>query len=113
MPKDVTTNVQLQQLAKRIRIPYFRDIFMRTTLPTEGVYRNESGIVNLDNADRPGTHWVYAKRRDVLFTLIVLAIFEGISAIFRRNANRVQSHALSTLRLKQLWTTVSTVFTDS
>jgi len=49
MPKDVTTNVQLQQLAKRIRIPYFRDIFMRTTLSTEGVYRNESGIVNLDN----------------------------------------------------------------
>jgi len=27
---------------------------MRTTLP--GVRRNESGIVNLDNAERPGTH---------------------------------------------------------
>ena len=38
---------------------------MHTTLPIEGVYRNESGIVNLDNADRLDTHWVaYVKRRD-------------------------------------------------
>ncbi|KYQ52679.1 hypothetical protein ALC60_08211 [Trachymyrmex zeteki] len=65
MPKGVTTNVQLQQLAKRMRIPYFRGIFMRTTLPTGTVYRNERGIVNLDNADGSGTHWVaYAKRGD-------------------------------------------------
>jgi hypothetical protein len=38
---------------------------MRTTLPTERVHRNESGIVNLDNAEGPGTHWVaYAKRKN-------------------------------------------------
>jgi len=30
MPRGVTTNVQLQQLANRMRIPYFRGIFMRT-----------------------------------------------------------------------------------
>ncbi|KYN00529.1 hypothetical protein ALC62_08702, partial [Cyphomyrmex costatus] len=47
----VTTNVQLLQLAKRMCIPYFRGIFMRTTLPVEGVHRNENGIVNLDNAE--------------------------------------------------------------
>ena len=36
---------------------------MRTSLPTGGVQRNESGIVNLDNAEGSGTHWVaYAKR---------------------------------------------------
>jgi len=29
-----------------MRIPYFRDIFMRTTLPTE-IRQNESNIVNL------------------------------------------------------------------
>lgn len=63
MPKGVTTNVQLQQLANRMRIPYFRGVFMRTTLPIGGVRRNESGIVNLDNAEGSGTHWVaYAKR---------------------------------------------------
>jgi len=35
MAKGVTTNVQLQQLANRMRIPYFRGIFMRTILSTE------------------------------------------------------------------------------
>lgn len=64
-PKGITTNVQLQQLRKRMRIPYFKCIFMRTTLPTGGVYWNESDIINLDNAEGPGTHWVsYAKRGD-------------------------------------------------
>jgi len=55
MPKGVTTNVQLQQLANCIRIPYFRGIFMHTALPTK-VRRNESGIVNLDNAEGPGIY---------------------------------------------------------
>jgi len=57
MLKGVTTNIQLQQLTNRMRIPYFRGIFMRTTLPRR-VRRNKSGneIVNLDNAEKPGTH---------------------------------------------------------
>ena len=63
MPQGVTTNVQLLQLAKRMRIPYFRGVFMRDALPADGIYHNESGIINLDNAKGPGTHWVaYAKR---------------------------------------------------
>jgi len=34
---------------------------MRTT--NRGVYRNESGIVNLDNVNGSGSHWVaYVKR---------------------------------------------------
>ncbi|XP_077258538.1 uncharacterized protein LOC143895358 [Temnothorax americanus] len=65
IPKGVTTNVQLQQLAKHMRIPYFRGVFMRDSLPIGGIRRNESGIVNLDNTDGPGTHWVaYAKKGD-------------------------------------------------
>jgi len=36
---------------------------MRTTTLSREVRRNESGIVNLNNAEGPGTHWVaYAKR---------------------------------------------------
>lgn len=58
-----TSNVQLEQLARRMRIPFFRGVFMRTALPISGIRLNESGIVNLDSADGPGTHWVaYAKR---------------------------------------------------
>ena len=64
MPAGVTTNVQLLQLAKRMRIPYFRGVYMRNALPGK-IRRNESGIVNLDDTDGPGTHWVaYAKRGD-------------------------------------------------
>jgi hypothetical protein len=38
---------------------------MRDALPINGVRRNESGIVNLDDSAGPGTHWVaYAKRGD-------------------------------------------------
>jgi len=63
IPKGVTTNVQLQQLTECMRIPYFRGIFMRTTLPTGGVRRNESGIINFDNVEKLGTQWMaYAKR---------------------------------------------------
>ena len=36
---------------------------MRNALPAGGVRRNESGIINLDNVEGPGTHWVaYVKR---------------------------------------------------
>ena len=65
MPSGATTNVQLNELARRMRVPYFRGVFMRNALPTSGVRRNESGIVNLDDATGPGTHWVaYAKRNN-------------------------------------------------
>jgi len=38
---------------------------MRDALPASGARINESGIVNLDSATGPGTHWVaYAKRGD-------------------------------------------------
>lgn len=62
MPTGVTTNVQLDQLARRMHIPFFRGVFMRDTLPvTSGIHR--SGIVNLNDDSSPGTHWVaYAKR---------------------------------------------------
>jgi len=63
MPTGVTTNVQLDQLAKRMRIPYFRGVFMRNTLPINGVRRNERGIVNLDDASGAGTHWVVRKEK--------------------------------------------------
>ncbi|XP_072766651.1 uncharacterized protein [Anoplolepis gracilipes] len=53
MPAGVTINVQLEQLARRMRIPFFRDVFMRNNLPISGVQRNESCIVNLDDVEGP------------------------------------------------------------
>jgi len=61
----MTTNIQLDQLTRRMRIPYFRGVFMRDALPISGACRNENGIVNLDDVVDPGTHWVaYAKRNN-------------------------------------------------
>ena len=65
MPTGATTNLQLEELARRMRIPFFRGVFMRNNLPISGIRRNENGILNLDNFEGPGTHWVaYAKRGD-------------------------------------------------
>ena len=37
-----TINVQLNELARCMHVPYFRGVFMCNTLPTSGAYRNES-----------------------------------------------------------------------
>jgi hypothetical protein len=64
MPAGATTYLQLLHLAKRMRIPFFRGVYMRNALPRK-IHRNESSIVNLDDATGSGTHWVaYAKRDD-------------------------------------------------
>jgi len=47
--------------------PYFRGVFIRIILPTGGIRRNESGIINLNNAERPGTHWVAKKENRALY----------------------------------------------
>jgi len=51
MPAGVTTNIQLDQLTKRMHVPYFNNIFMQNALLSgRNERRNESGIVNLDDA---------------------------------------------------------------
>ena len=52
MPTGATTNIQLEELARRMRIPFFRGVFMRNNLPISGIRHNESGIVNLDNLEQ-------------------------------------------------------------
>ena len=61
-PFGATTNEQLHRAAIRLRVPFFRGVFMRDAFPSRA-RRNESGIVNLDDTSGPGTHWVaYAKK---------------------------------------------------
>jgi len=66
------------QLSKRMRIPYFRCIFIRTTLLTVGTHRNKSGITNLDNAEGSGIHCMLRIRKGeiVLYISTILAIFD-------------------------------------
>lgn len=56
----MTTNYQLLRLCKNIS--NFRGIFMRNSLPKKPLLK-ECGIVNLDDKDGKGTHWVAYKKR--------------------------------------------------
>lgn len=65
MPSDkkALTNIDIINYAKKANIPYFRNVFMRNTLPKNGPLKNESGVVNLDVLEGIGTHWVAYKKR--------------------------------------------------
>lgn len=49
--------------AKKLKIPFFRGVFMRDTLPSNGPHHNESAVINLDKNSGPGTHWVAYRKR--------------------------------------------------
>lgn len=49
--------MDLERLARKLRIPHFRGVFMRDNLPKRP-WRQESAIVNLDGFSGQGTHWV-------------------------------------------------------
>ena len=51
-------NFEIEAYAKKLRIPYFRGVFMRDKLPKNGPLKNESAVVNLDSSKGIGTHWV-------------------------------------------------------
>lgn len=48
-----------------MKIKHFRGVFMRNDMPKSGPWKYESAIINLDDKDGPGTHWVaYKKMHD-------------------------------------------------
>lgn len=57
------TNYDLMKYVKLLKIPNFRGVFMRDSLPSSP-RKNESAIVNLDSASGAGTHWVCFNKLD-------------------------------------------------
>lgn len=55
------TNIDIERFAKALKIPNFRGVFMRNTLP-KTIRQFERGVVNLDNRSGSGTHWVAYKK---------------------------------------------------
>ena len=51
------SNFELEDTAKRLKIPSFRGVFLLDTLPKKP-NKKECGIVNFDKSGGPGTHWV-------------------------------------------------------
>lgn len=45
-----------------MKVAHFRGVFMRNDLPKLGPRKNESAIINLDDKEGPGTHWVAYKK---------------------------------------------------
>ena len=62
LPARALSNFELEDAARLLEIPYFRGVFMRNALPSQP-RPNESAIVNLDDKNGPGTHWVAYKKR--------------------------------------------------
>jgi len=56
LPRRPLTNFDLKKYVKLLNIAHFRGIFMRNKLP-KVIGKLESGIINLDNSNGPGTHW--------------------------------------------------------
>ena len=57
LPNKPLNNFELEDVAKRLKIPYFRGVFLLDTLPKK-LNKKECGIVNFDKSGGSGTHWV-------------------------------------------------------
>ena len=57
LPNKPLSNFELEDAAKKLKIPYFRGVFLLDTLPKKPNKR-ECGIVNFDKSGGSGTHWV-------------------------------------------------------
>ena len=57
LPNKPLSNFELEDAAKKLKIPCFRGVFLLDTLPKKP-NNKECGIVNFDKSGGPGTHWV-------------------------------------------------------
>ena len=57
LPNKPLSNFELEDAVKKLKIPYFRGVFLLDTL-SKKPNKKEYGIVNFDKSSGPGTHWV-------------------------------------------------------
>lgn len=57
LPKHPLTDEDILKCVKKLKLPYFRGVFMRDELPKRPKTK-ECAIVNLDVTANSGTHWV-------------------------------------------------------
>ena len=68
IPEKPLSNFELERYVKQLKIPNFRGVFIRDTLPDKP--RNaECRIVNFNTHDQSGSHWVccYTKGQRIYF----------------------------------------------
>ena len=57
VPDKPLTNIELVRYARLLKIPDFRGVFIRDTLPQYPL-NVECGTVNFNTSNQPGSHWV-------------------------------------------------------
>ena len=57
LPNKPLSNIELLEAARKLKIPNFRGVCLRDTLPKKPK-KKECGILNLDDTSGLGTHWV-------------------------------------------------------
>ena len=57
LPNKPLSNLELLEAARKLKIPNFRGVNLRDTLPTTPK-KKECGILNIDDTAGSGTHWV-------------------------------------------------------
>ena len=57
------TNFDLIDYVKKLKIPYFRGVFMRDNLPKK-IRKKECGIMNFNTSLQNGSHWVAYYKND-------------------------------------------------
>ena len=57
LPNKPLSNFELENAVRKLKIPYFRGVFLLDTLPKK-LNKKECGIVNFDKSGGSGTHWV-------------------------------------------------------
>ena len=102
LPHRALTDADLFKYATALKIPHFRGVFMRNQLPVKGPHKNESAIVNLDDSDGPGTHWVAYKKigNNVLYfdsfgnlcPPLDLIDYLGVGSFIKYNHDRYQDY---------------------
>lgn len=63
-PQRPLSNIDLENYASKMKIPHFRGVYMRDSLPRSGPQRYEAAIINLDEMSGPGTHWVAYRKNN-------------------------------------------------
>ena len=57
LPNKSLSNFDLEDAVRKLKIPFFRGVFLLDTLPRKP-NKKECGIVNFDKSGGSGTHWV-------------------------------------------------------
>ena len=92
LPNKPLSNFDLEDAAKKLKIPSFRGVFLLDTLPRKP-NNKECGITNFDKSGGPGTHWVawYKNgKTKIYFDSYGVEVIKYLGRLIHYNTDQVQ-----------------------